>query len=137
MNMKSLKNYKKWKNYLQKGSVSKNTTIESLKKNHKQRISCVLLISECMPIAFSPYGPHQSQRNHFPYVWWMFTTHVLQPSNKSITFFAKPYSSQKVGKQISTSHSPPCNQFFSPNLTYFEEKIFVYFQGRILSYFLL
>ena len=30
MNTNSLKNYKKWKNYLQKGSVSKNTTIESL-----------------------------------------------------------------------------------------------------------
>ena len=80
----------------------------------------MLLIFECMSIAFSPYGPHQTQRNHFPYVWWMFTTHVLQPSNKSITFSTKPYSSQKVGKQNSTSHSPPCNQFFSPNLTYFE-----------------
>ena len=28
--MKSLKNYKKWKNYPQKGSVTKNATIESL-----------------------------------------------------------------------------------------------------------
>ena len=65
----------------------------------------------------------------------MFTTHFLQPSNKSITFSAKPYSSQKVGKQNSTSHSPPCNQFFSPNLTYFEEKIFAYFPRKNFELF--
>ena len=95
----------------------------------------MLLILECMPIAFSPYNPHETQRKHFPYVWWMFTTHFLQPSNKSITFSAKPYASQMIGKQNSTSHSPPCNQFFSPNLTYFEEKIFAYFPRKNFELF--
>ena len=73
MNTKSLKNYKKWKNYLQKGSVSKNATIESLFVNpmhwdqpNKELKKKKKITSNWFPVCFSSLN-----------VWLLHSLHVV------------------------------------------------------------
>lgn len=122
MDTKSLKNYKKMKNYILKDRVSKNIAIESLfvkphawdqsnkeleKLDGLQLISYAVPILKCVPIVFPPYSPRQSWRNHVPDIWRMHT-HVISPDVPNIYWMlTHPITNFSSNKQ-SPSPKPKC-----------------------------